>query len=212
MIIDCISDLHGYKPQMPGGDLLIVAGDLTAQDKPDEYFEFFEWFTIQDYKHKVFIAGNHDCYLENTRFVEYSDRFHYLCDSGINIEGFKIWGSPWTRRFSGQNPDCMAFSLLTEFQLNEKFNLIPKDTDILITHTPVFGVLDSCSNGRCGSDALWNALDFVKPKLHVFGHIHECGGQKQEIMMEQGQLMISVNACHVNRYYKDVNPPTRIIL
>lgn len=32
MIIDCIADLHSHYPKLDGGDLLIVAGDLTDRD------------------------------------------------------------------------------------------------------------------------------------------------------------------------------------
>lgn len=216
MIIDCISDLHGHYPKLDGGDLLIVAGDLTARDTYEEYCKFYDWLDHQNYKKKLFICGNHDNYIQkedNEYLLDLMksgyERFVYLCDSGTEFEGLKIWGSPWTKTFPGMNPKCKAFTVDTEEELKEKFELIPDDIDILITHSPPFGVLDSNINAKyCGSTYLFGALKYkFRPKLHVFGHIHECYGQK-----EYFTGCISVNASYVNEQYQPVNKPVRVIL
>jgi len=63
MIIDCISDIHGFFPKLDGGDLLLIAGDLTARDEPQQFKEFKQWLKEQRYAKKVLIAGNHDNFL-----------------------------------------------------------------------------------------------------------------------------------------------------
>lgn len=221
MIIDCISDLHGVEPELQGGDVLIVAGDLTARDRPKQYERFIAWMSKQEYKRKIVIGGNHDVLLEHdeeifndNRIDEYED-FEYLLDSGTVIEGLKVWGSPWTRVFTGQNEKCMAFALRTEYQLEDKFREIPEDTDILITHSPPFGFMDECSNGRVGSTALRDRLRHLgRLKLHVFGHIHEGYGQMtvpwQDRPGEKGRIF--VNAAQMNLFYDNVNKPIRIEL
>lgn len=222
MIIDCISDLHGHYPKLDGGDLLIVGGDLTATHSFPAYREFLLWFWEQQYRHKVFIAGNHDNglkeYMKSGDFCGECD-FDYLEDNGCEFEGLKIWGSPWTTRFSGMNPSCMAFTTDDDDQLVFKWNLIPDDTDILVTHSPPYGISDKvkdCWRGRIsnvGSKKLLHRVKKIKPKLHVFGHIHEGYGiDTFEWGLDPNKLTIFVNASHVNEYYKPVNKPIRIIL
>lgn len=213
MIIDCISDLHGYFPEMPGGDLLIVAGDLTARDSPIEYGHFSAWIQRQRYKKKILIAGNHDNYLFNKSHESIKDVYsdieaEYLCDSGTEFEGLKIWGSPWTSKFPGINPHCCAFTLDCESKLCEKWALIPDDIDILITHSPSFGNFDYTTRGESvGSLSLWLKSLIVRPKIHVFGHIHEAYGH---VVHPNGIHLI--NASYVNEKYEPVNKPIRIIL
>ena len=213
MIIDCVSDLHGHFPSLPGGDLLIVAGDLTARDTYQECIYFGNWLRDLDYREKIFIGGNHDNLLQNTDLVDdvlYD--FTYLQDSGSTFEGMKIWGSPWTLSFPGMNTKCKAFCLESEEEIGKKFDLIPLGTDILITHMPPYGIMDGvwmpshASYDRVGSVSLAKRIDVVKPKLVVFGHIHEGYGKEGE-----GATMY-VNACHVNEYYAPVNGPIRIVL
>ncbi len=209
MIIDCISDLHGFYPKLAGGDLLIVAGDLTARDTQIEYDIFFDWLIDQKYKKKIFIAGNHDVliYEQGDSFVFIQD-IEYLQDSGTEFEGFKIWGSPWTAWFHGINPSCKAFTLTGEEKLAKKWALIPEDTDILITHSPA-GVLDlSSNNQRCGSSSLCCMIKYIRPKLHVFGHLHECGGQ----MIEKYGGVICVNAAYLDENYEPVHNVMRVNL
>lgn len=237
MIIDCISDLHGYFPKLEGGDLLIVAGDLTSRDTPEEHLDFSDWLDAQPYAKKIVIAGNHDnnidadsinclrscVYLQDsgTEFISIEqnkfndDPFDPPCSK---VRKLKIWGSPWTAAFHGMNPDCMAFTINavsdTQERLCDKWELIPSDTDILITHSPALDILDKTSRGEhVGSKALHYWFKYVgRPKLHVCGHIHEGYGQAEVFATYDGKMMKSVNASHVNEHYKPVNKPIRIEL
>lgn len=224
MKIDCISDLHGFYPKLEGGDLLIVAGDLTKRDQPHEYDYFLHWIANQKYKMVVFIAGNHDRLIEEywkpakepTDRLKFDFETRYLCDSGTEFEGLKIWGSPWTKTFPGINPHCTAFTCDTEEQLAKKWALIPDNTEILITHGPPYDILDKTKDGiLAGSKSLLIKSLIVAPRLHIFGHIHECGGNGL-ILKKPGHRtknnIIYANASHVNEHYKPVNKPIRIEL
>ena len=229
--IDCISDLHGHYPKLEGGDILIVAGDLTVRDDYHGYCDFNEYMIKNSriYKTTVVIAGNHDNCLQACKYnINNAPQVIYLCDSGTEfsyfIDGFpeenegflpsghrtlKIWGSPWTRRFEGMNPHCMAFTCETEEELAEKFAKIPDDIDILVTHSPPHGCyLDQDRNGNMmGSTSLADRLWKLSVKLHVFGHIHEGYGFHPVIGNPNW-----VNASHVNERYEPVNKPIRIEL
>jgi len=225
MIIDCISDLHGYYPKLEGGDLLIVAGDCTATDSMQCWDNFFKWFDKQNYKKKIYISGNHDNFLtqccNNVQCADivYSsecEKQEYLCDSGTEFEGLKIYGSPWCKTFVGMNPHCKAFTVDTEEELAEKWALIPNDIDILITHSPPFGFFDRILRQNkwgyiveyTGSLSLRNqVMDRIKPQIHIFGHIHEWGGKMVDTCTTK-----FVNASHVNEYYRPVNQPIRIVI
>lgn len=226
MIVDCISDLHGYLPTLEGGDLLIIAGDLTATHKEREYQFFCIWLNNQSYRKKLLISGNHDTFLQGWDNIKYGhpindpDKFtEYLCDSGTEFEGLKIWGSPWTSQFPGINPRCCAFTRPLCVPLKDRWDLIPDDVDILITHGPPFGILDRVERD-CGLSAgdtdLRDALEKrIKPQLHVFGHIHENGGQK--IVFKRPGFgaennTICVNASYVNERYQPVHKPVRVVL
>jgi Icc-related predicted phosphoesterase len=212
MIIDCISDLHGYYPHLDGGDLLIVAGDLTLTDTIPEYKEFYDWFKAQDYRKKILIGGNHDNFLQQCIAIQAgfdNEGFEYLCDTGTEFEGLTIWGSPWTLTFPRMNPKCMAFTCYSEDHIKEKWDLIPIGTDIVVTHMPAWGILDAVGVYRVktGSQTLLDKISYIKPKLHVFGHIHEFGNK---IIERDGTK--HVNASHMNEIYDPVNPPVRVIL
>lgn len=224
MIIDCISDLHGHYPTLEGGDLLIVAGDLTGRDTKEEYKKFDDWIYEQKYKKKIVIAGNHDNLLNcDDPFLDgvLGISVKYLCDSGTEFEGLKIWGSPWTKTFPDMNPKCKAFTLDTEDELFDKWTLAPHDVDILITHSPAYGIFDEIKiktqygkrSKYVGSKSLKSYLTNVfRPYLHVFGHIHEAYGHKKTFSCKNDRQLISVNASYVNEHYQPVNKPIRVIL
>ena len=221
MDITCLSDCHGHLPQLEGGDLLIVAGDLTASDKTLQYLSFFEWLQTQKYRKKVFISGNHD--MQAMSQFDWGEA-NYLLDSGTEFEGLKIWGSPWTLSFPGMNPKCKAFTVDTEEELVAKWELIPDDIDILVTHSPPYNIFDGVERynqgeiEHCGSKSLckWVANHCNSLKLHIFGHIHEGYGiydiRKFQDQMKEPRTPVFVNASHVNERYRPVNKPIRIDL
>ncbi len=222
MIIDCISDMHGEFPTLSGGDLLIMSGDCTIADKVKQWMEFFEWFKAQNYRQKVLVAGNHDGFLERCissqeareMLIDEQEGFEYLCDTGIEFEGVKIWGSPWTPRFGNWN-----FMLPRGERIRQKWANIPLDTDILVTHGPPFGLLDKTYDGRrAGCEELRaRILDLKDLKLHVFGHIHEDYGWKyRDYDIGETEITpvghLSVNCSVLNREYDLANAPVRVIL
>lgn len=219
MIIDCISDLHGFFPELTGGDLLIIAGDLTARDEHEQYTAFNRWVNNQSYDLKIVISGNHDGRMVTTdeRHLAhvYCHNAMYLCDSGCEFQGLKIWGSPWTPTFCNWH-----FMKDRGEQIRKMWDLIPSDVDILITHGPPYGILDKVdlsSRGNkfkyAGCEELRNKLDSgaIKPKLHVFGHIHACGG-KQMILKTPGHDILCVNAAIMDEEYRPTNQPVRVVL
>lgn len=213
MKIDCISDLHGYKPKLEGGDLLIIAGDLTARDNKYEYVQFSEWFLQQDYRKKIVISGNHEGCIERGDYYFNHEWLGYLQDSGTEFEGLKIWGSPWTPEFCN-----WYFMKKRGKEIKEKWDLIPNDIDILITHGPPYGILDSTSfscrrpygTDHCGCVDLREAIERIQPKLHVFGHIHE--GYGQIVLKCTPRDVLCVNASIMDKDYQPVNKPISIEL
>lgn len=200
MLIDCLSDLHGHYPILPGGDLLIIAGDLTATDTEAEHEVFISWLRKQHYSKKIFIAGNHDghCMDYEPFCLQLGE---YLCDSGCEFAGLKIWGSPWTLEF------CDWHFMRKPHEMADVWAKIPSDTDILITHSPPKGILDATQRAnRAGCQVLADKVAKIKPKLHVFGHIHEGYGS----LFRNGTHY--VNAAHMDKEYRPVNSPIRIEL
>lgn len=177
-----ISDTHNCHENIfvPGGDILIHAGDATNLGTIEEIEKFGAWFASQPHKHKIFVAGNHDWLFETKplsaqKLLDAS--IIYLQDSAVEIAGLKIYGSPWQPRFFD-----WAFNLKRGAEMAEKWALIPKDADILITHGPPFGILDEVPRRywveNTGCEELRKKVEEIalsgKLKVHVFGHIH-CG-------------------------------------
>lgn len=210
MKIVCLSDTHNCNEQIdvPDGDILIHSGDATIRGTQIEVEDFLSWFSSLPHKYKIFVAGNHDwLYETNNRFARLlTSNFgiKYLQDSSINIEGLKIYGSPWQPRFYD-----WAFNLNRGNKLAEKWQLIPADTDILITHGPPNGILDEVPRGEdwienTGCEELIKKVEELsnhKLKLHIFGHIH-CGyGQAERFGVK------FINASNCDESYQPNNPP-----
>jgi len=215
MKIDCISDLHGYFPELPGGDLLILAGDYTGSGKTSEWCDFFNWLKKQNYSKKIVVAGNHDNLMfdgffktlkeadelkEINEFLHHTEDFEYLCDSGTIYEGLSIWGTPWTTWFHGVNPKCKYF-MIGESTLAKKFEKIPYNLDILISHGPPHGILDmNYARVHCGSIKLRQNMILKDPKYIICGHIHEWGGKEIDLVMTK-----VINCSYVDENYRPVN-------
>ena len=211
MIIDAVSDLHGGRPELGGGDLLILGGDYTRRGDLREWNDFLMWVKGLEYEKIVMIGGDHDEFME-ARFpnkasvgmrevVEYLDcrKVKYLYDGWIRYKGLKIWGSPWSGKFSGMNPACRAFTG-NEKHLGKRFGRIQEDVDILVTHSPPYMVLDRNKFGvSCGSISLRNELEGrIRPKLHFFGHIHEGRGKRTVFKREIDGRRSETICCNVS--------------
>lgn len=223
MRITLISDTHTkhnyLNGDLPGGDLLIHAGDIMNSGyRPTDITDFCKWFDgLEQYDHKVFIAGNHDRMFENLpeKAIEIVNSYKwidYLQDDWIivgdadahdaNVKTAKIYGSPWQPEFYN-----WAFNLPKGGkELEAKWAAIPTDTDILITHGPAQGHLDASgppyNEPNLGCGLLRHHLDTVfRPKIHVCGHIH--GGYGYEF---DGQTHY-FNASILNEQYEYVNKP-----
>lgn len=177
MTIICISDTHNLHNQLqiPNGDILIHAGDISAVGKKDDFINFNDWLGQLPHKYKIVIAGNHDFYLENEPFEAQRILTNaiYLNDSGTEVEGLKIWGSPVSPEFHD-----WAFNRKRGEEIRKHWELIPTNTDILITHCPPYGILDKTLDGRNeGCENLLEIVGKIQPRLHIFGHIHEANGE-----------------------------------
>lgn len=167
---------------LPGGPILVHAGDVSGRGSEREIRLFLDWFSKLPYMHKVLIAGNHDFFFEvagkeavDELLAEYPG-ITYLNDSGVTIEGIKFWGSPITPYFHN-----WAFNRLSS-ELAEHWALIPNDIDVLITHGPPYEILDKVFYDKMhvGCTLLRKKVMEVKPQVHVFGHIHEAMGVHEE--------------------------------
>ena len=178
MEITCISDLHGYYPKLEGGDLLIIAGDLCENDSLDciNNFKFSVELYSKVYQIIIMVAGNHDNWIQNGLFFNRNKEcwdntfLSYLEDSGTEFKGLKIYGSPWTKTFPGMNPNCKAFTVDTDEELKAKWDLIPSDTDILITHCPPHGIMDKSYGSTSLRKIVSSRERLPNLKLHCFGH------------------------------------------
>ena len=179
MKLVCLSDTHNFVGgthfDIPDGDVLIHAGDATSSGTPSELMAFFSWFGQQPHPYKLFVAGNHDEHLEADRMSAEMTAagITYLQDGAITIDGVRFWGTPWI-------PVCgpWAFSLRTAEALWHRWPLIADETDVLITPTPPFKVLDADKDRNFGCKQLRRRLDELELTLHVFGHIHEGSGEQ----------------------------------
>jgi Icc-related predicted phosphoesterase len=222
----CISDTHTktYGLTLPPGDVLIHAGDFTSTGLPDEVEAFNTFLAAQKFEYKVVIAGNHDITFDvdnyephlqkrfPSNFTKYKQQTHftaqevkaklkdciYLEDSSCEIHGYKIYGSPWTPVY-----DDWGFNLPKGEKLLEKWQKIPSDTDILITHGPPYKILDKTLNNiNTGCENLLKEIqERIKPLYHIFGHIHEAYGVEKV----DGTTFINASTCTLS--YRPNNKP-----
>lgn len=204
MKIVAISDTHGKHDELTkdlgSGDILIHAGDVSNLGKSKEINDFLIWFSYLPFKHKIFIAGNHDFGFEKNNDIapEYKERgVIYLMDNMVEVEGLKIYGSPWQPRFYD-----WAFNVDRGEAIAKKWEPIPAGLDILVTHGPAYGLLDDTYNGmRVGCEELYKKVMEVKPRYHICGHIHYGYGMR---MMDD---MTFINAASLGESYRYINKP-----
>ena len=202
MKIAAFSDCHWLYEDIkkfPKADICIFAGDWSGDGVfIYETVRFVNWFSKLPYLYKIVIPGNHDFYCQyNINICKQlfeANGINLLIDEEIEVNGLKIYGTPWSPFFNN-----WAF-MLNEEELKNKFRHIPSNLDILITHTPPKGILDN----NLGSNALLERVNEIKPKINIFGHIHEGYGKFEN--KDTKFYNVSV----VNDKYKLVNKITII--
>lgn len=160
-----VSDTHRrFRRGIPFGDILIHCGDSEWSIS-----ELEAWASNLPHENKVVVSGNMDYKL--TGQTNGFKNVTYLQDTGIDINGLKIYGSPWTPKFVGE------FQLADERHAHSVWNKMPTDIDVLITHGPPKGILDVTSRGMSvGDSALFEKVRSIRPRVHCFGHVHESYG------------------------------------
>lgn len=207
--IICISDTHGQhsKLKIPAGDILIHAGDfMRSGQRISEIVNFNLWLGMLPHPHKIVIAGNHDLLFEREPSLSRTllTNAIYLENSGVELFGLKFWGSPVQPAFNS-----WAFNVERGTAIRRYWNMIPDETDVLITHGPPLGILDTTHTGEphLGCEELAKTLERVKPKLHIFGHIH--GGHGKTRRAGGAKF---VNASVLDERYQLVNHPQAVVV
>ncbi|KAH6628848.1 Metallo-dependent phosphatase-like protein [Chaetomium tenue] len=234
----CISDTHNNQPDLPPGDILVHAGDLTENGSFDEVQAGITWLSSQPHPFKILIAGNHDVLFDEAFLQKYPERRYgksktkddldwgdviYLQDSTITLDvpvqtsnppsqpqtrKITIHGSPWTPQYgisAFQYPPSTGASLWTS-QLAHHPDYIdcttphpspiptpgetttttttptPQPLTILITHGPPKLHLDRRAIHRAGCPYLLSEVARLRPRLHVFGHIHAAHGREDVVL------------------------------
>lgn len=196
-----LSDTHGQHhalQTLPDADVIIHSGDFTFAGSEDEAYDFMNWFCDLQYKHKIFIAGNHDMCMYGSANIEgLPDNVHYLCNSGIELDGIMFYGVPMFMEdyFAGKMSDL--------------YNSIPIDTNVLITHQPPYGICDVADHGKGllsqGSQELAERLKQLHSlRCHLFGHEHDA------YCVQKHNNIIFSNASLLTPDYKLVHKPTLI--
>ena len=199
--IVAISDTHGLHRhlQIPAGDILVHAGDITGRGQIAHVVDFNDWLGDLPHRHKVVIAGNHDFCFErqSTEMVTLLTNCIYLFDEAITLDGLIFYGSPWQPWFHD-----WAFNLDRGAELRAKWEQIPAKTDVLITHGPPVGHGDLTSEGElAGCVDLLDVVVEKRPFLHIFGHIHEGYG----VTHNEHTTFINASSCTLQ--YKPIQPP-----
>lgn len=205
MIIVGLSDTHGkhHSVVVPKGDAIIHCGDISHKSNLCEVTDFIKWFAGLNFQYKILVAGNHDRLIRKRKpeFFELINESHieYLENSLARINGFSVFGSPYTLNSTGIG----AFTYNDDLEAQRIWSNIPEKVDILVTHAPPRGLRDFsiAENNNSGCKVLRDKVLSVKPRFHIFGHIHEAYG------IEHFEGSVFINASLTNGSEEIVNNP-----
>lgn len=173
-----ISDTHCKhdKIKVPEADIVVHSGDFSNHRNLDlnynEVLSFLDWFSALNIKYKILVPGNHDVSLFHKRVLpeQIPSGIIYLENKETVINGVKFYGAPQTPTFGKD----WAWNV-DRSKIHKHWDLIPNDTDVIITHGPPFAILDLTFNNeleRAGCKNLLKRISRIGPQAHLFGHIH----------------------------------------
>lgn len=209
MKIVCISDTHGmhHNIQVPDGHVLLHAGDMSSRGLPDELVSFAEWMSKLDHEHKLVVCGNHELLVDGrcdlmTKFLA-GYGIQFIHQKLITIDGFSIYGESRTPEFFD-----WGWMYKRGSEAKAIWDELPMSIDLLLCHGPPLGFGDKCPDIRdrtkmvkVGCEHQLEALNRVKPKYVVCGHIHESYGVYKTVW---GHV---INASICNGKYEPINRP-----
>ena len=172
-----LSDTHGLHHQihdLPEANVIVHSGDISNNGTEDEVLDFLNWYIELPYPHKIFVTGNHDLCLWDAEGIEnLPENVYFLQDCGIEIDGVKFFG--------------LAY--------NHQEDMIPDNTDVVITHEPPVMILDRSAGTHWGNAPLRNRIMEVKPRYHLFGHSHGGYGtvKQDNIVYSNAALLDDMN-------------------
>ena len=192
----CMSDTHNkiHRLTIPNGDVFIHCGDaVNYRSSARDLLIFNDFVGTLPHRHKIFVSGNHCVSLDPSR-PDLSQKLlfnmTYIQDQLVDIEGVKIYGTPW-RPKRGCCYRSEAFGYDSEYIRADKWSLIPESIDLLLTHGPPYSIRDyrTLHGDRVGCSSLLDEIvTRVKPRIHIFGHVHDCYGASLYKTMENTHL------------------------
>lgn len=208
MKICAISDLHRYQIDIPKCNVLAIAGDICLNEDLLWFITSFVPY-LEQQKNKfdicILVFGNHDDNIHmNARWnnIEKNlpEYIKVLNNTSFKYKGVKFYGSPNCKHIPG------FLNTFNEETLKHIYSSMPSDTDILVTHTPPYGICDTVKyqSYHLGSVSLLEKVREIKPEIHIFGHIHT--GKKY--YKENGTQYYNVSILDEN--YKLAYKPTII--
>lgn len=233
-----ISDTHNKHEELeiPECDVLLFTGDIGGRTDLKQLMRFLVWFEKQPADKKIFIGGNHDIildkkWMEQKQFTggieallsrqSYYDAIKliesysviYLNNKEYIYKGVKFYGSPYSPSFHRQN---WVFNADRGKEIMKEWAKIPSDVNILLTHTPVYGVMDDLKDCWDGIEERFvgckDLLSVIEKrlhslKLHCSGHIHSNYGVMQYDVSNSRKCLISNGAVVDNQYNILINKP-----
>lgn len=204
LITSHISDTHNNTSIKTGeGNILFHHGDATSigNDKQIERFSKFMENQLNNFDHIIFVPGNHDRMFEEDEkkareMMGSNSRLHVLINQSVTLFDLKIYGSPFSLEYNN-----WAFMKKGE-EIFKEWAKIPNDVEVLITHSPPYGILDHEGGIPLGCNNLMYRIetDFKNLILHGFGHIHGSNGIKER----QGKVFLNA-ACPGNQHMGPFN-------
>ena len=205
MVISAVSDLHGHLPDIKRCDLLLIAGDILPLDVQSDAArslawlrgEFATWLDRIPAEHVIGIAGNHDFLMERRELIPDDLRWTYLQDEETTVAGLRVYGTPWTPTYG-----LWAFEAMPA-ELQSIYDRIPEGIDIVLSHGPPYGQGDRAPRLRSAPDAggpwehvgspeLLAAILRIRPRLVIYGHIHEDGGWNRRLTGQTTLMNVSI--------------------
>lgn len=212
---DTHGNLEGLNPQ--GADVVVMAGDLAPLRGWNEraLLDQVLWMntTFRDwcshYPKVAFrmIPGNHDlfaAYDDLLSAVRLPENAKLLIDGLDEVNGLRIYGTPWVPRINGR----WAFEENVPGLLRRKFAAIPNGVDILLTHTPPriphekVDVSIDRNTPHFGSPELLDAIREKRPRYALCGHIHTGDHAPITLRHEDGGETIVRNVSRLDEEYK----------